>query len=202
MKLLVAAALVGAALSATAAAAQPRAALPDFPTDAQPGRCYARLPVGGPAPAGPGGQRVWTVEKGAGPTAVWRFDQRPAPGAAGFVGGLDWAEVDCATGQPLGPVRAAGAPLAPPPPPATSYAEGPPPPPMAPPVRPPPAPFPGSGPFAQGPAFGPPPPPPGPLMGPPPGFGAPSFAFPPAYHAPPPPPRWFGDRYLTWPGKV
>ena len=49
-----------------------------------------------------------------------------------------------------------------------------------------------------GPGYGPPPP--GVFMAPPPPFPGP-YA-PPAYAPPPQPPRWFGDRFLTWPGKT
>lgn len=130
MKLPFAAALAGAALFATAANAQraPQSApLPDFPQAAQPGACYARVPLG-QAPTAGGGQRVWTVEKGAGPTAVWRFDQRPVTGTtgAGAGAGLDWALVDCATGRSLGPVARVEPDLAPTPP-ADAYAKAPPP---------------------------------------------------------------------------
>ena len=170
MKLLFAATFAAAGLLATAASAgqhQPGpmrgpGALPDFPAYAQPGECYARVPLGGGQPLVSDGQRVWTIERGTGPGAVWRFDQRPVTGTTGAAG-LDWARVDCNTGAPLGGMAQAAPPppplaAAPParplphpaPPPPEVYAEGPPPPPLSQPL-PQPLVRPMPGPFAHGP---------------------------------------------------
>ena len=201
------------------------APLPDFPPDAAPGACYARVPA---EPATRGDPAVWIIERGAGPTAVWRH-QRGAGSTAS--GPLSWAEVDCATGR-VGPGPLAAAPppplppLAPPsmhpplppvhadagPPPfegAGPYSDRPEPLAEAPPM-PPPGPMPRHGAFARG--FGP-----GPEMGPPmprvfrfelrrPEGGPPLMAPPPGFapHPPAAPPAapWFGGRMLTWPGKT
>lgn len=238
MKLLFASAAAAAGLFATTAAADHQGPglqagarpLPDFPAYAQPGQCYARVPAGAPPQAG-GGQRVWTIQRGTGPGAVWRFDQRPVTGTTGAAGSLagplDWAPVDCRTGAPL-PLMAEAPPQAPPAAPADTYAQASPPPMMAPPLMaPPPMAPPAPGPFPRGgPQHGgmnPAPPPqafpyppmphaPQPHHGVPPLAGMlrfhPSFAgpppspFPPATQAfRPAPARFFGDRFLTWSGK-
>ncbi|HEX8568648.1 MAG TPA: hypothetical protein VF699_01815 [Caulobacteraceae bacterium] len=214
-----------------AALAQPQGpeapALPDFPPDAEPGACYARVRGDGPAApvSGPG---VWTLKRGHGPEAVWSYSEPGAtaqPGAS--ADGYRWVRVLCGDGQtpfggetyahrgPATGTTGAGleppAPLVIPPPPPVHV---PPPPPV---VEPPlpegphhapfhhPLPPHEGGPMHQA----------GPMHGPGPqgphvflferhhaeGAGA-------QFHGPPPPPpplasppRWFGDRYLHWAGK-
>lgn len=162
MKLLFAATFAAAGLLATAASAEHQRpgppqgvrGLPDFPAYAQPGECYARIPAGGGQPLVSDGQRVWTIERGTGPGAVWRFDQRPVTGTTGAAG-LDWARVDCRTGAPLPGMAAAPPPMAqaapPAPPPAQAYAEAPPPPPPVQAPLPQPLVRPMPGPYAHGP---------------------------------------------------
>ena len=221
----------GAALAAPqghAAPTPPGAALPDFPPDAEPGACYARMRDDGPGPAAaaPG---VWTLKRGHGPEAVWSYSE-PGPGARApsWTGGYRWVRVLCEDGRTpfIGDAQAhrgpatgtTGAGLAPPPPPVTApppMLEGPP----ADQVPPPPPPVP---PLGAEPRFGhgaphrpfhhaPPPHGAGPFpVGPfahpflpPTGPMGPHFAGPPV---PPPapvsPPRWFGDRFLHWAGKA
>jgi len=202
--------------------------LPDFPAEAKPGECWTRVPVGpgGQVGAPPAGQPVWTLKRGYGPEAVWRFDRRPMDGALarGFAGPYEWVRVACSPGDAI-------------------LAEAPPPPPAPP--APPQAPAPHGpmqhrqmhgGPMMQAPQHPGPmvhgaPPPQGPMMHGPMHHGplahapmAPQahFAPPPmqpphhgpyaggpmpppvepAYLPPPAPPRWFGDRFLTWAGKT
>ena len=109
-------------LAPAAALANPgRAApLPDFPPDARPGECWARAPLGELAgeAAAPAGQSVWTLKRGHGPEAVWRFDVRPAPGGGAaaeprFDGPYQWVQVACHPGDvaaraaaPMGPHHA------------------------------------------------------------------------------------------------
>ena len=114
MKLLIAAALAGTALSASAA--------PQMAAPSGLGGCYARLPGGGPAPMGAGG--VWTLERGTGPGAIWRFQE--GPGSRGP--GPGWAAVDCVTGAPEGGSMHAGRHA----PPMGPLVQGPPPPVMVP----------------------------------------------------------------------
>ncbi|MBW3560022.1 MAG: hypothetical protein KY449_09695, partial [Proteobacteria bacterium] len=63
-RLLIAAAASG--LAATEAAAQ-AAPLPDFPAQARPGECWARVPAGPVQSSGSGAQAVWTLQRGTGP---------------------------------------------------------------------------------------------------------------------------------------
>ena len=212
-------ALLGTAGGALAAAPQPQA-LPDFPPDAEPGACYARIRDGGPGDAGPG-KGVWTLKRGHGPEAVWSYSEPgPAPRPGASADGYRWVRVLCEDGRtPFtgeafahgGPATGTtGAGLAPLPPLASPPPPAPPPPPSPPlPRHEPPAAHPHhAAPFHHPlpPVHAAPParrpevfffPAPGPV-GPEPQFGA----FPPP--PPPPlasPPRWFGDRYLHWAGK-
>lgn len=218
-RLLIAAAASG--LAAGAAAASPQAPsraapLPDFPRDARAGECWARLPVGSPARPASGSQAVWTLQRGAGPGAIWSYSEKPGSPGPLAVGPLDWSRVDCISGEPL---RLAEGP---PPPSLPVYAEAPPPPhpapalarhPIAPPAPPAfePLPFSGQGPYAGG-AFHAPPPHHG--LGPMP-HGHPHH--PPLHVHPHPHPHphghsgvalrqpvapWFGGRMLNWPGKT
>ena len=97
----VASALAVAFATPAAALAPPSgpAALPDFPPDAEPGACYARMRADGAA--GPaGGPGVWTLKRGYGPEAVWSYSE-PAPGAhpATAGGGYRWVRVLCEDGR-------------------------------------------------------------------------------------------------------
>lgn len=119
--LLLAAAASGLAATGAAASSHRESGLPDFPTVAQPGECWARRPVGPMAEPGPHhvprAQSVWTLQKGTGPGAVWRYAERPAAGgsahpAVGAHVPLDWARVPCPGGRPAvmadaAPMRAA-----------------------------------------------------------------------------------------------
>ena len=113
LKLMLAA--MAAALLAPAAAlanAPAQAPLPDFPPDARPGECWARAPIGelAGAPADAPAQQVWTLKRGHGPEAVWRFDVRPAPdrGVAlepGSDGPYQWVRVACHPGEAMAEAR-------------------------------------------------------------------------------------------------
>ena len=94
------------------------AALPDFPSEARPGECWTRALAGPPgAPPMDVGQPVWTLKRGHGPEAVWRFERRPAEmaGPARFQGPYEWVRVAC--GPHDGKKYADGPPPPPPPPP-------------------------------------------------------------------------------------
>ena len=82
----------------------PAAALPDFPQHAQPGECWTRTPVAGaplaahPGPPAGNGQAVWTLKRGHGPEAVWRYSERSSSGLQLMprgAGGYNWVRVDC-----------------------------------------------------------------------------------------------------------
>ena len=82
----------------------PAAGLPDFPQHAQPGECWTRTPVAGaplaahPGPPAGSGQAVWTLKRGHGPEAVWRYSERSSSGPQLMprgAGGYDWVRVDC-----------------------------------------------------------------------------------------------------------
>ena len=234
-KRLLAAAAAAASLVGTAAAASSHPggrgpALPDFPQDAQPGACYARIPAGGSVGVHAGaGPAVWTVRRGAGPTAVWEYSHGGAPGVAAASGSLAWAQVDCGSGQPIRSAAYAQVELTPPPSPS-------PPPPLQHDL----GPYADTAPPAAGPTrrvfriqrlpgghpspeHASPPPqqdlgpyadagPMGALQPPPmPGFDAGRAPFgpaplPPRFEprspGPPPAAPWFGGRMLSWPGKT
>ncbi len=180
-RLLIAAAASG--LAATEAAAQ-AAPLPDFPAQARPGECWARVPAGPVQSSASGAQAVWTLQRGTGPTAIWSLSERPVPAVPTAGAVLDWAQVDCVTGRPLQLAYAAPslgpAPRAAPLPPPGPYAQ-------AEPGFPPPPPPPGPG-FEPGPRSGPGP---GPQFGPPAYSGRGPYAqggF--------PPPHRFGEQPL------
>lgn len=209
-------------LAATAAAAHPGhhghgeaapvAALPDFPSYARPGECWARVPAGGAVHAAPRSQSVWTLQKGAGPGAVWSYSERPAPGMTAGGVDLDWARVDCAGRRPFGMAHAAPPPPIPPLPPLMDHRPAPrppvefaPPPPAYPPMhemRPP---------MQHGSMGHPNPHADHRAMGRPDRYSPRHDMAPPPFFDPPPPPpqftprpvapRWFGDRMLTWSGK-
>jgi hypothetical protein len=222
-RLFIATIAAGGLAASTAAAhpghhghAAPATALPDFPSYARPGECWARVPAGGAASPG---QSVWTLRKGAGPGAVWSYSERPAPGATTQGADLEWAQVDCAGRRSFGMAHAGppppsmppmlpgahhhAAPLPPAPPPPIEF---------VPPAHPPlhgmghgmqHGPAPDLGPYADGPGMGRPD-----RYGP--GRDVGSHAPPPFFDRPPAPPqftrravapRWFGDRRLTWSGK-
>ena len=176
------------------------AALPDFPPDAEPGACYARMRTDRQSGA-PAEQGVWTLKRGHGPEAVWSYSEPGAPRDTP-ASGYHWVRVLCEDGRTpfVSDGRLAGGPGTG----TTGVGLEPPPPPMAaPPPPPPPPPPPGV--FAEPPVM---PHPPMVMAHPPhggPGLVPPFMAPPPwaVAQAPPPvsPPRWFGDRFLHWAGK-
>ena len=144
--------------------------LPDFPRDAQPGGCYARLPAGGMAPGRSGaGPAVWILRRGTGATAVWSYSHGGEVAHDAAAGPLQWVQVDCGNGRPIAEAHALT--VAPPPlPPLADMRR--------------PGHAHGSG------HAGPPPPPPPPMMPPPTALGEDlgPYADPsPALHALPPP---------------
>ena len=84
----------GIALAQPQHHAPPPTVLPDFPPDAEPGACYARIRGEGPAAEGPA---VWTLKRGHGPEAVWSYSEpgSSAPHASGY----RWVRVLCKDGM-------------------------------------------------------------------------------------------------------
>lgn len=106
--------------------------LPDFPPHARPGECWARVPAGhASVPHKTGSQSVWTLERGAGPGAVWSRSERPVQGGgrAGHAGPWTWAQVDCdgrpGRQEPHGPGLVMRPPPLPPEPPHSAHAGAP-----------------------------------------------------------------------------
>jgi hypothetical protein len=132
IKTVLAASAAFALLPLAAAAQAPVAPLPDFPQHAQPGECWTRTPIAGaPMSAHPGppagGQAVWTLKRGHGPEAVWRYSERSGAGPQLMprgAGGYDWVRVECDGPRPGFRPQIAEAPRAPLPAAPPAYGAG------------------------------------------------------------------------------